>query len=174
MVTIAEDMKVVAEKDEAYKVYEACEVDGQEEVSDFTPLTAAEAKALREKHPSISPWWVVAGQIGVGFLVTLIAWGVTGSQTVGLSAACGALAVIVPAALFARGVTGQFASVNAGSAVMSFFLWELVKILVTVGILLAAQRLVMGLSWPAMLVGLVVTIKVYWIALAFKRKPKPV
>jgi len=93
---------------------------------------------------------------------------------VGLSAACGALAVIIPAALFARGVTGKFASVNAGSAVMSFFLWELVKILVTVGILLAAQRLVIGLSWPAMLVGLVVTIKVYWVALAFKRKPRPV
>ncbi len=157
MVTIAPDTK--AEEDE---------------VSDFTPLTAAEARALRKKNPSISPWWVVAGQLAVGVLVALIAWAVTGSQTVGLSAACGALAVIIPAALFARGVTGKFASVNAGSAVMSFFLWELVKILVTVGILLAAQRLVIGLSWPAMLVGLVVTIKVYWVALAFKRKPRPV
>ena len=157
MVTIAPDTK--AEEDE---------------VSDFTPLTAAEARALRKKNPSISPWWVVAGQLAVGVLVALIAWAVTGSQTVGLSAACGALAVIFPAALFARGVTGKFASVNAGSAVMSFFLWELVKILVTVGILLAAQRLVIGLSWPAMLVGLVVTIKVYWVALAFKRKPRPV
>ncbi len=157
MVTIAPDTK--AEEDE---------------VSDFTPLTAAEARALREKNPSISPWWVVAGQLAVGVLVALIAWAVTGSQTVGLSAACGALAVIIPAALFARGVTGKFASVNAGSAVMSFFLWELVKILVTVGVLLAAQRLVIGLSWPAMLVGLVLTIKVYWIALAFKRKPRPV
>ena len=157
MVTIAPDTK--AEEDE---------------VSDFIPLTAAEAKALREKNPSISPWWVVAGQLAVGVLVALIAWAVTGSQTVGLSAACGALAVIIPAALFARGVTGKFASVNAGSAVMSFFLWELVKILVTVGVLLAAQRLVIGLSWPAMLVGLVLTLTVYWIALAFKRKPRPV
>jgi ATP synthase protein I len=159
MVTIAPDSKGEADKDEA---------------SDFTPLTAAEAKTLREKHPYISPWWVVAGQSVVGVVVALIAWGVTGSHTIGLSAACGALAVIVPAALFARGVTGQFASVSAGSAVLGFFLWELVKILVTVGMLLAAQRLVMGLNWPAMLVGLVVTIKVYWVALAFKRKPKPV
>ena len=157
MVTIAPDTK--AEEDE---------------VSDFTPLTAAEARALREKNPSISPWWVVAGQVVVGVLVALISWAVTGSQTVGVSAGCGALAVILPAALFARGVTGKFASVNAGSAVMSFFLWELVKILVTVGVLLAAQRLVIGLSWPAMLIGLVVTIKVYWVALAFKRKPRPV
>ena len=71
MVTIATEAKYKAEEDE---------------VADFTPLTAAEAKALREKHPSISPWWVVAGQIVVGVLVALIAWGVTGSQTVGLSA----------------------------------------------------------------------------------------
>lgn len=144
--------------------------DGQE-VSDFTPLTAAQAQALREQHPSLSPWWVVAGQVVVGVLVALLAWGATGSRTVGLSAACGALAVIVPAALFARGVTGQFASANAGSAVLSFFVWELVKILVTVGVLFASQRLVTGLSWPAMLVGLVLTMKVYWIALGFKRKP---
>lgn len=145
-----------------------------EDVSDFTPLTAAQAKALREQNPAISPWWVVAGQALVGVLVALVAWGVTGRSIVGWSAACGALAVVVPAALFARGVTGQFASINAGSAVLSFFVWELVKIVVTVGIMFGAQLLVAGLSWPAMLVGLIVTMKVYWLALGFKRKPKPV
>ena len=143
-----------------------------EEVSDFTPLTAAQAKALREKNPSLSPWWVVVGQVLVGALVALVAWGVTGRQIVGLSAACGALAVVIPAALFARGVTGQFASVNAGSAVLSFFVWELVKIFVTVVVLFAAHRLVVGLSWPAMLVGLVLTMKVYWLALGYKRRAK--
>lgn len=155
----------------------ATDAEGKEsgqEVSDFTPLTAAQAQALREQHPSISPWWVVVGQLVVGVLVTLVAWLVTGSQTIAWSAASGALAVMVPAALFARGVTGQFASVNAGSAVLSFFVWEMVKIFVTVGILFAAHRLVAGLSWPAMLIGMVVTMKVYWIALGFKRKPRPV
>jgi ATP synthase protein I len=146
----------------------------EQEVDDFKPLTAEEAKALREQHPSLSLWWVVAGQLVAGVLVATLAWLITGSQTVGVSAASGALAVIVPAALFARGVTGQFASVNAGSAVLSFFVWEMVKIFVTVGIMYAAYRLVAGLSWPAMLIGLVVTMKVYWLALAFKRKPRPV
>ena len=154
MVTIAKDAK-------------------EEKVSDFTPLTASQAQALREQHPSISPWWVVVGQLAVALLVTLVAWAVTGNRIVGVSAAWGGLAVVVPAALFARGVTGQFASVNAGSAVLSFFVWEMVKIFVTVGIMFAAHRLVAGLSWPAMLLGLVVTMKVYWIALGFKRKPKP-
>jgi len=145
-----------------------------EDVSDFTPLTAEQAKALREQNPAISPWWVVVGQILIGLLVALGAWGVTGRQIIGLSAACGALAVVIPAALFARGVTGQFSSANAGSAVLSFFVWELVKIFVTVAVMFAAHRLVVGLSWPAMLVGLVLTMKVYWLALGFKRKPKAV
>jgi ATP synthase protein I len=35
-----------------------------------------------------------------------------------------------------------------------------------------AYRLVEGLSWPAMLLSLVLTMKVYWLALVFKRKPK--
>ena len=144
----------------------------EKEDSDFSPLAAEQAKALRDKNPSLSPWWVVVGQIVVGTLVVLAAWGVTGSERVAISAACGALAVVIPAALFARGVTGQFASVNAGSAVLSFFVWELVKILVTVVVMFAAHRLVVGLSWPAMLVGLVFTMKVYWLALGYKRKAK--
>jgi ATP synthase protein I len=152
----------------------APDTDLADEVSDFTPLTAEQAQALREQNPSISPWWVVAGQLVVGVLVTLAAWGVTGKSSVAVSTACGALAVVLPAALFARGVTGQFASVNAGSAVLSFFVWELVKILVTVVVMFAAYRLVADLSWPAMLVGLVVTMKVYWLALAVKRKSQPV
>jgi ATP synthase protein I len=45
---------------------------------------------------------------------------------------------------------------------------------VTVVVLFASHRLVANLSWPAMLVGLVVTMKVYWLALAVKRKSKPV
>jgi ATP synthase protein I len=156
MVTIATDAKDQAD---------------DQEVSDFIPLTASQAMALREQHPSISPWWVVVGQLLVGVLVTCVAWAFTGSQATGWSAASGALAVIVPAALFARGVTGQFASVNAGSAVLSFFVWEMVKIFMTVGMLFAAHRLVVGLSWPAMLIGMVLTMKVYWLALGFKRKP---
>lgn len=144
------------------------------ESSDFTPLTAEQAKALRERSPSISPWWVVAGQVLVGVVLTLAAWMLTASQAIAWSAASGALAVVLPAALFARGVTGQFASVNAGSAVMSFFVWEMVKIFFTVGVMFGAYRLVAGLSWPVMLVSLVLTMKVYWIALAFKRKPRAV
>jgi len=43
--------------------------------------------------------------------------------------------------------------------------WELVKIVLTVAMLAAAPRLVPGLSWLALLAGMVITMKTYWIAL---------
>jgi ATP synthase protein I len=95
----------------------------------------------------------------------LAAWLLTGKQNVGWSAGYGALAVVMPAALFARGLTGRFASLNPAAALMGFFVWEMVKIALTVAMLLLASRLIRDLSWPAMLVGLVVTMQVYWAAL---------
>jgi ATP synthase protein I len=143
------------------------------ELSDFVPLTHEQARAFVVANPVVSPWWVVLGQVVVGVVISAVAWAVFGVD-VAKSVACGSLAVVVPAALFARGLTSQFARINPGAAVISFFVWELVKIVVTLGMLYAAQRLVKDLSWPAMLVGLIVTIKVYWLALTFKRKAKPV
>ena len=143
------------------------------EPSDFTPLTPEQAQALREKSPSISPWRVLAVQCVAGVLVTLLAWAVSEQAVVAWSAAFGALAVVIPGALFARGLTGQFASVNVGSAVMSFFVWEFIKIVVTVAVMYTASRVVNELSWPALLISLVVTMKVYWLALRFGRKRPP-
>jgi len=134
----------------------------------FRPLSAEQARKLREQQPPLSPWWVVAGQFVVGILVAVAAWGLTGRSSVGWSAGYGALAVVIPAALFARGLTGRLASLNAGTAALAFMVWEMVKLGTTVAMLFAAPRLVAGLSWPALLVGLVVTMKVYWVALLFQ------
>jgi len=139
----------------------------------FKPLNAEQARRLRERDPPLSPWWVVAGQAAMGLAVALAAWAVTGRQNVGWSAGYGALAVVIPAAIFARGLTGRFASLNAVTAAFGFVVWEMVKIAASVALLVAAPRLVPALSWPALLVGLVLTMKVYWVALAYvprKRK----
>ena len=141
-----------------------------EEELPFKKLSAQEAQRLREDSPSVSPWWVVAGQVVVGLLVALAAWALTGRQNVGWSAGYGALAVAIPAAVFARGLTGRLSSLNAGTAAFGFMVWEMVQIAWTVAMLVAAPRLVEALSWPAMLVGLVLTMKVYWIALAYVPK----
>ncbi len=144
-----------------------------DEPDDFVPLTPEQAAVVKAANPATSPWWVVAGQVVLGLVLVGLALALF-DQRIAKSVAWGVMAVVVPSALFARGLTSQFAKANVGTAVMSFFVWELVKIVVTLGILFAAHRLVSDLSWPAMLVGLVVTIKVYWLALAFKRQAKPV
>lgn len=142
--------------------------------SDFTPLTAEQAQVLREQQPSTSPWAVVGLQVVVGLLVALAAWGLTGESSIGWSAAYGAAAVVIPAVLFARGLMSQFSSINAATAGFGFFVWEAIKIAVSVGMLFAAPRLVVDLDWLAMLIGLIVTLKVYWVALLMRPKRKTV
>ena len=142
---------------------------GLEEADDFEPLTAEQAQALRERHPALSPWRIILGQASVGLVFALIA-GWWGDIHVALSVGYGVLTVVLPAMLFARGLRGRFASLNPGSAMIGFFLWELMKLIVTIVMLALAPRFVVALSWPAMLVGLVVTMKVYWVALVLRPK----
>ena len=134
------------------------------------PLTAEEAQALRQRDPSVSAWQVVRWQALTGALVALVTWVVTRSTGAAWSAGYGALTVVLPAALFARGLLSRVALASPGAAVAGFFVWETVKIGVTLAMLFAAPRLVSDLSWPAMLVALVLTMKVYWVALLVRPK----
>lgn len=138
----------------------------------FKPLTREEAQKLSEAHPSTSPWWVLTGQLVVGALVACVAWALSGKGQVGWSVLYGALAVVVPGALFARGLMSKVSSMNPGAAVAGFFLWEMVKIGLVIAMLFAAPRIVSDLSWPAMLVGLVVTMKVVWLVLLLNAKAR--
>lgn len=140
--------------------------------SEFTPLTAEQARGLREQNPSLSPWWVITGQAVVGSLVALTAWGLTGHESAGWSVAYGVLVVIVPGALFARGLMSRFSSFNAATAGFGFFVWEAIKISASAAMLFAAPRLVTDLDWLAMLIGLIVTLKVYWVALLMRPKKR--
>jgi ATP synthase protein I len=134
------------------------------EHENFKPLTRQQADDVRRQIRPVSVARVLVAQCVAGVVVAMISWGVTGRQDAGWSAFYGALAVIVPASLFARGLSRQKSVLDAGSALMGFFVWELVKIGVTVAMLLAAPRLVPHLSWLALLAGFVVTMKVYWLA----------
>ena len=138
----------------------------------FTPLTFEEAQQLRARHPTVSPWRVLGWQAVLGLVVSLLAWLLTGKANVGVSALYGALAVVLPGAVFARGLGSRLTRANASTAVFGFFLWEVVKIGLTVAMLYAAAKLVPNLSWPGLLVGLVVTMKVYWVALWVRPRAK--
>ena len=133
----------------------------------FRPLTREEAQKLRAGSPQLSPWTVLAGQLGAGIVAAFAAWILTGKQSNGWSVLYGAMVVVVPGVLFARGLTGKVWSMNPGTAVAGFFLWEMVKIVLSLAMLFAAPRLIPDLSWPAMLVGLVLTMKIVWLTLMF-------
>jgi len=130
---------------------------------DFKPLSAQEAQAWRQRNPASSVWRVVAVQAMVGVLVVLVAWLVSDQKHIAWSAGYGALAVVIPAALFARGMGSKRHSAKAMMA--GFFGWEMAKIGLTVAMLAAAPKLIAPLSWLALLAGMVVTMKTYWVAL---------
>ncbi len=139
--------------------------------ADFKPLSAEEARQWRQSNPPLSPWRIVAWQAMAGVLVTVVA--ALLDVVLVWSVAYGALAVVLPAAVLARALSRQ--SGAAGAALAGFFVWELVKIILTVVILLAAPKLVPQLNWLALLAGFVVAMKVYWVAVWLhpaRRKPQ--
>jgi ATP synthase protein I len=103
-------------------------------------------------------------------VASLIGWLVTRRPEVVWSLLYGAATVVVPGALMARGMTSRLSSMAPGASAVSFMLWEFVKIGVSLAMLVAAGRIVQPLVWPALLVGLVVCMKVYWVALLWRRR----
>jgi ATP synthase protein I len=140
---------------------------------EFKPLTAEEARALRARLPQLSVWTVVGLQAGVVVVAAVLAWLLTGRMPVAQSVAYGGLSVVVPSAIFARGMTSRLTRANLGTAVAGFLLWELVKIGLTVTMLFMANWWIKEVSWPALLVGFVVTMKVHWVVLGLGRKLYP-
>ena len=133
-------------------------------------LSREEAAVLRAQEPPVSPWRVITVQVVVGVVAALIGWLITGQSAVMWSMLYGAAAVVVPGALMARGMTSKLTSSAAGASAVSFMLWEFVKIGVSVAMLIVAGKIVQPLVWPALLVGMVVCMKVYWVALLWRRR----
>ena len=148
------------------------EAAARREEAAFRPLTREEAAALRARQPSLSPWRVLGVQMAVGGVAALLAVLFTGKQEIAWSVLYGAATVVVPGALMARGMTSKLSSLSPGSSAVSFMLWEMVKIAVSVAMLMLAPKLVQSLSWPALLVSLVLCMKVYWLALLWRGRVK--
>ena len=89
-----------------------------------------------------------------------------------VSALYGAAVVVVPGAVLARGMSSRISSMSPGASAVSFMLWESVKIVVSVLMLMLAPKIVQPLSWPALLASLVVCMNVYLLALLWRRPEK--
>ena len=139
--------------------------DGAEQ-EEFKTWTREEAQAWRTNNPSLSPWRVVAVQAVAGLVCCAAVWAITQRSGAAWSALYGAAAVVLPSALLARGMTRGMR--NPVAAAAGFMFWEMLKIGVAVAMLVIAVRVVPGLSWPALLVTMVVCIKINWVALLWR------
>jgi ATP synthase protein I len=124
---------------------------------------------LHKTQPVTSPWRVVLWMLLATAAIGVIGLIASDARTA-MSAAYGSLAVAIPAAVLARGMTSPLSSLSATSGAMAFMVWEMVKIGLSIGMLVLAPSLVADLSWPALLAGLIVTMKVYFVAAIVKPK----
>lgn len=142
--------------------------DGSQQ-EEFKPLTREEAQQWRARQPVVSLWRLVGWQLLVGLTASLVAWLWSQSASVAWSVLYGAASVVIPTALMVYGITSsaiaRWLSGFAQAAFAGFLLWEGVKILLAVGMLWSAPQVVPDLSWPGLLIGLVLTLKVYWFGL---------
>ncbi len=138
----------------------------------FTPLTRQQAALLRQREPGVSPWRVVGVQVVAGALIALIAGISSGELAVAWSALYGAATVAVPGALMARGMTSRLSAASVLGSVAAVFSWSLMKMMVSIVMLVMAPTVVSPLSWPALLVALVLCLQTYWFALLWRGRSK--
>jgi len=138
--------------------------------SEIKPWTAEQAQAWRQTQPQLSPWKVIGVQLLVGLVLVAGGAVLAADLKVAWSVGYGVLAVIIPALLFAHGLRRQKGVRGIGAAIAGFFVWEMAKIALTVAMLAAAPKLITGLNWLGMLIGLIVTMKVYWVMLTLRPK----
>jgi ATP synthase protein I len=141
------------------------EIDVSDEAAEdgFKAMSAEEAQQWRQRNPSVSTLWVIGLQVVAAVAVTVAAYGLSG-RPAGISAAYGAMAVIVPAMVLARGLRRQSQARDPAAVFLSFVVWEATKVMLTVALLLAAPKLISAPNWLALVAGFVVTMKAYLAA----------
>jgi ATP synthase protein I len=169
-------MTTIASSPKAGVSNDATDAVSEDLAADFKPLSAEEARVWRQNNPQASPWRVLLLQLGVGALLALLTGLITGQLHLAASSAWGTVAVVIPATVFVRALSRQMQRKHLHSALVGLFVWELVKVVLTVALLLVAPKVIADLSWFALVAGFVVTMKVYWLAMALgwmQRKSKP-
>lgn len=142
------------------------------EVDDFKPLTREEARQWRQRHPDTSAWRVVRWQVLLTLLAAVAVGGITQRISWAWSVAYGGMCIALPSALMAYGLTSSslsrlLAKALPGMAKVSLagvLFWEGVKVLCALAMMVAAPRVVPDLNWLALVAGLVVVLKAYWLA----------
>jgi len=139
----------------------------EEEDNEVYPaLSALEAEKWRRLNPQTGMLELLVAQMATGLLLVAMAYAYEfffGQKGLAISCLYGVLVVFVPSVVCVRGLSSKFGQGNIGISVAKFFVWELAKIAMSIAILMLAPRwLGEDLSWPGLLVGLVLTFKGFW------------
>jgi ATP synthase protein I len=142
-------------------------IESADGAQEFKVWSAGDVRALLAAQETVSMWRVLAVQALVGVLLVLLA--ALKDEVWAQSVAAGVLPVWLSALVSVRMWSGRRRA-GAGGALLGLVAWELVKMVMTVACLLAAVKVVSGLHWPAVLLGLIVSMKAGWLYLWLGRK----
>ncbi|ALS59665.1 MULTISPECIES: ATP synthase subunit I [Pandoraea] len=143
--------------------------DDEQEQETIVPLTRAQAERLFGPNVGrasrVTPFRVVGAQVLLSLAATLAWWVLSASpQEAAVSAWLGGMMGWVPGALFALRLRISGDRLSVGSLVAG----EAVKVATTIALLVAIAFGYPGVHWVALLVTFVLTLKAYWLAMAFK------
>ncbi len=130
------------------------------------PWSAEQAMAWRQTQRTMPLGVLVAAQFGLGTVAALLAYTLFGSVAA-MSVGYGALCAALPSALLARGMRSALSRENP---VVGFMVWELVKMALGAAMLIAAPKLLGTVNWFALLIGLILTLKVVFLAALWPSK----
>ncbi len=137
--------------------------------SHFKPLTRDEAQVLRARFMVLSPWKILASQALLGFALSVFIALIWGWHQF-WSALYGTLCVVLPGAVMARGMS-RISRQSPAAALLGFIVWEVAKVAFAVALLVFAIA-IPGLQWPVLLFTMIVSMKLNWLALVWRR-PQP-
>lgn len=136
--------------------------EGQPEKITLTP--AEKARVAQRARRTVG--LVILSQAIAGLLMSLVLW-VFGNQALALSALLGCLTYWAPNALFAARLALSTYKVSGAGPVV-FFIGQSIKIFVAIGLLWGLSQIgLTWLSWPAVIAGLIATLKGYWLMVLF-------
>lgn len=143
--------------------------DDEQEQETIVPLTRAQAERLFGpdvgRVSRVTPFRVVGAQILLSLIVTAVWWAFSARpQAAALSAWLGGMLGWLPGAIFALWLRISGDRLSVGSLVMG----EGGKVITTIALLVAIAVVYPGVYWIALLVTFIVTLKAYWLAMAFR------
>lgn len=135
---------------------------------DFRPMTPLQAQQWRSRQPNMSLWRLVWWQVLIVVLATLATWLVAEQESVAWSVFYGGLSILLPTTIMVFGASlnllGRMFPGMAQAGLLEFALWEMVKLLLALIMLWTAPWWVADLNWLALVAGVVLTLKGYWLA----------